>query len=454
MNDMPLQAAATLAWWHPAAWLGTWRDADPVLGLAALALLAVVAAAALHHWWRVPRALGTMLVGTLASPALLGVLQQTDLDPFKPLLDLAVAALLFELGSRLRPRWLLDNPGLAAMCVLEGALAGAAVAGALVWLGAPTASALIAGAVAASTSPVITLVMVHEQQPRGQVAERLLTMAAFNSVLAMLAVKLWPLLAALHSDGIGESALPLAANALVVLCGSFLLGAACAAVLNVASRAARDNASMPVLQLALVVMAAMLALAWGLSPLLALLVAGMVARARMGHRLQVQPQLGSAGAVLTVLLLISLGLFSTLDGLLALWPWVAAIIGARLLGKALAVALLARPSGLGWRQAAALTLALQPMSSLAVLLVAPSFGWPAQLPGLDPQVLQALLVATTLMQLSGPLWVQAGLCGVAAECPASMERQTRRRLWGRPGAAPSASSTQPLATQAEVKHAA
>ena len=39
MNEMPLQATAALAWWHPAAWLGTWRDADPVLGLAALALL-------------------------------------------------------------------------------------------------------------------------------------------------------------------------------------------------------------------------------------------------------------------------------------------------------------------------------------------------------------------------------------------------------------------------------
>jgi hypothetical protein len=92
-----------------------------------------------------------------------------------------------------------------------------------------------------------------------------------------------------------------------------------------------------------------------------------------------------------------------------------------------------------------------------VLLVAPSFGWPAQLPGLDAQVLQALLVATTLMQLSGPLWVQAGLCGVAAECPASMERQTRRRLWGRPEATAPTAPTPPtpaLAPHAEVKHAA
>jgi Kef-type K+ transport system membrane component KefB len=96
---------------------------------------------------------------------------------------------------------------------------------------------------------------------------------------------------------------------------------------------------------------------------------------------------------------------------------VLAIVVARLLGKGLAVLLLARPSGLGWRQAAALTLALQPMGGLAVLLVMRDFAWQSQLPGIDIAVLQALLVATTLMQLSGPLWVQLGLRRVADECP-------------------------------------
>jgi Kef-type K+ transport system membrane component KefB len=172
-----------------------------------------------------------------------------------------------------------------------------------------------------------------------------------------------------------------------------------------------------VLQIALVILATMLAVAWGLSPLIALLVAGMTARSRMGHRLNVEPHLGSAGAALTVLLFISLGLLFTVRDLTSLWPWVLAIIAARLLGKGIGVMLLARPSGLSWRQAAALLLALQPMSSLAVLLVADSFGWNAQLVGIESRWLQALLVATTLMQLSGPLWVQFALARVARELP-------------------------------------
>jgi Kef-type K+ transport system membrane component KefB len=380
---------------------------DPVLGLAVLALAAVTTANVLRRLWGVPRAMGWMLVGALASPMLADLLQREDLDPWKPLIDLAVGVMLFELGSRLRPRWLVDNPWLTASCVLEGALAAAAVAATLVVLGAPAESAWMAGAAAASTSPLISLAAVHEWRPRGQVGERLLTQCAVNSLMAMLAIKLWPLLPALAPGGGGADVLHLAASALTVLCGSFLLGVAAAWLLQMAHRASQDATAMPVLQIAIVVLASLLATAWNLSPLLTL---------------SVQPQLGSAGAALTVLLFICLGVLGTTQGWRELWPWVLAIILARMAGKAAAVALLARPSGLGWRQCAGLALALQPMGGLAVLLVAPTFAHASQLPGADPRVLQALVVATSLMQLTGPLWAKWGLCWVARECPDGKER--------------------------------
>ena len=50
-----------------------------------------------------------------------------------------------------------------------------------------------------------------------------------------------------------------------------------------------------------------------------------------------------------------------------------------------------------------------------MLLAADTFGWPAQLPRMDAGVLQALLAATTLMQLTGPLWTVLGLRQVAGE---------------------------------------
>ena len=141
----------------------------------------------------------------------------------------------------------------------------------------------------------------------------------------------------------------------------------------------------------------------------------MTARSRMRHALTVEPlprqrRRGIDGdAVRQPRRAVDL------TDLVNLLPWVLAIIVARLLGKGLAVFATARPSGLAWRQAAALTLALQPMSSLSVLLVADTFGWRAQLPGADGNVIQALLVATTLMQLTGPLWTLLPLKYVVRE---------------------------------------
>ncbi len=396
--------------------LASLRGADPLLAIALAMIVAVVAAAALRRWAGLPRPAGAMLVGALAGPAAFGLIEPTQFDAWKPLLELAVGVLVFELGARLRPRWLVDNRWLAASCVVEGLLAGAAVTGALAWLGAPLLSATVAGAVAMSTSPVIAMAMVHESRARGQVAERLLITSAINSVLAMLAVKAWDVVAAT-----GASSSPLSefvgvgAGAVYVIVGSLLLGAAAGGALHALSRLARGADSLAVLQIALVIVASLLAARWKLSPLLALLAAGVVARAAMGLRLTVEPQLGSAGAVLGLLLFVGLGLLFRVDGLATLWPWIAAIVVARAAGKALAIALTARFSALGWRQAAALVLALQPMGSLAVLLAVDSFDWSAALPGADAAVLQALLVATTLMQMTGPLWVQWGLRGVARE---------------------------------------
>lgn len=387
------------------------RRADPVLGLALLMVLAVVLADLLHRYMRLPRPCGHMLAGAFASPLLLRLLERTELDAWKPLIDLAIGVLVFELGTRIRPRWLIDNPSLALTCLLEGALAGFAVTFSLNWLGVPMLSAAVAGTAAMSTSPVITLAVLHETRPRGQVTERLLLMTAVNSVMAMLSLKVWHVIAASANHDFVTTA----TGALYVVAGSFLLGTICGLLLDVLSRRVGGAGVLPVLQIALVTIASMLAVQLTLSPLLALLIAGVVARTRMRHGLTVEPQLGSAGAALGVVLFISIGLLLTVDHIGSLWPWVLAIIAGRILGKGIAVVALAKPSGLGWTQAGALVLALQPMSSLAVLLTADTFVWASQLPGVDKLTLQALLAATTLMQLTGPLWTTIALKQVARE---------------------------------------
>lgn len=415
MPALAASAASTAASSAPLWTLEGWRAADPVLGLALLMLIALLLAEALHRTWRVPRIVGQMLTGAIASPLVLRLLDRVDLDPWKPLIDLAIGALLFELGTRIRLRWLVDNPWLAATCALQALLCGACVAGALIWLGAPGVAAAVAGVVALSSSPVIVLAVTHESRSRGQVTERLLMMVAINAVIAVIGLKVLRIVLAGTAESPGEELMQALISALKVLSGSFLLGLATGLLLDRLSPLVRGTPAMPVLQIALVIIASMLSVQWTLSPLLTLLIAGMTARARLSHGLAVEPHLGSAGAVLNLMLFVSLGLLFTLEGFWDVWPWVLVIIVARLLASALAVGALARVSGLAWRQAAALVLALQPMSSLAVLLAADTFAWTSQLPGVHAATLQALLLAITLMQITGPVWTQLSLRHLARE---------------------------------------
>lgn len=392
------------------------RDADPLLVAAVIMLLGVVLADALHRLGRVPRAMGLMVVGTLASPFVLGLIERNELDPWKPLLDLAIGALVFELGSRIQLRWLFENRWLAASSVLEGVVAGVCVAVLLTSLGVAPLSAWMAAAVAMSTSPVIIMAAMHELRPRGQVTERLLMTTALNSVLAMLALKAWRVVAAAGTTAPASELFSVAASAVYVVCGSFLLGVVVGYALSYLMRGSDAASTVPVLQISLVVLATLIAAHWKLSPLLALLIAGVTARGAMSHRLTVEPHLGSAGAVLNVLLFVSLGLLFSFDGFMQAWAWALAIIVARLAGKALVLAAMARWSHLGWRQTLALTIALQPMSTLAVLLAADTFSWPSQFPGVDANILHALLLATSVMQLFGPMMAQLALRRVAGEC--------------------------------------
>jgi Kef-type K+ transport system membrane component KefB len=59
----------------------------------------------------------------------------------------------------------------------------------LQWLGASPAVAILAGGIAVSTSPTIVLQLKNELRAEGQVTERLMAMAALNSIYAAAIVQ-------------------------------------------------------------------------------------------------------------------------------------------------------------------------------------------------------------------------------------------------------------------------
>jgi Kef-type K+ transport system membrane component KefB len=375
---------------------------DTLLGAAVLALTAALLGEVVWRTLRWPRMLGYSVVGTVLALASSGA---TGHEPALRLaIDGALALLLFDAGARLNLRWLGRNPWLLASSIAEAALAGIAV-----WLVlrsfaiAPEVAVPLA-IIASAVSPAVLLRVVGELHAAGQVTERLLTLAALNTLYAVLAMKLFSAGLLLSDPGTWLEAL---SPVLFSFCGSILVGAALGEGLALIARRLdlREENAM-VLLLAAVLLALVVAKTLQLSALLVPLLAGIWLRNR-SERPWVWPRhFGSAGAMLVLVMFVAVGSAWRLEALVPAIGIAMALVLTRAAAKSFAVLALARPSGLGVAQAICLGVALLPMSATAWVL---GLDFAASHPAAGGRLMPVLLATLALLELAAPLIVMASL---------------------------------------------
>lgn len=387
----------------PAAWHTLSLPLNPLLGLGGVLLDGLLGGHWLMRILRVPPATAYVLMGLLLGPAALNLLDRDMLADVQLFIDLAAGMIVFQLGRRIDVRWLLREKRLLASSLLEALCTSAAVAGMLLWLGVNPLAAALAASIALATSPAVLLMAVRDLRAEGQVTERALHLTALNNVLASLAFAVClTVLERVPGDGalpwleplaqvLGAGALGVAAGALMAWLGQRL--------------SAGDSRQWPLL-FAVVVLTLGLAQLWTLAPWVALLACGVAARALDRRESLAEPDVQPLGTVFYLLLFVSLGVSLPPQALGQAWLPALALIGARCAGRLLCLTALARLNALSWRKGAALGLAMQPMSGLALLLadqarlVYPALGGP---------LLTTLLSAWLLLAVLAPLGVQLAL---------------------------------------------
>lgn len=387
------------------AFLPEW---PPALGpLSWFAVLLVAATAGGELAWRMlrlPRIVGYVIAGMLLGPYGIGIIDHAMHGELRVLVVVALGLLLFELGHRLSVSWLRSNPWLFAASVVEAALTYVASYSVLRACDVDSQVASGAAAIAVSTSPAVVVRLTAELRSQGQVTERLLMLAALNSVYAVLAVTLW--LAWQHTGSMGGP-IGLALQPVYAVCGSVLLAAAGATVLAWLHDALGPAEETDFLVLTGVIVAAIaLALALKLSVPLSLLCLGALVKNR-DVRLRVLPRYFAATGAIFVVMLFALTGAAIDPALLPAGGLVAlAFVGARLAAKVCGVLATAGLADMTRRKGLALGIALAPMSSLAVALAQ---GSAAVLPGLGSRFLEIVLAAVLLMQVLGPIVAAAAL---------------------------------------------
>jgi Kef-type K+ transport system membrane component KefB len=369
----------------------------PLVAWPVMLLVAWLVGESAFRRWHVPRVCAYGVVGL----AFAGIGLSREVAAHASLgfmANVALALALFELGYRVNPRWLHHNPWVLVAGIAQASL----VFGAVFWVAGlfavPTHSRLVLAALCVATSPAAVMRVTHELRSAGQVTERLLHLCALNCLIAVLLLKL--VVGYWHIEARGDFG-QAAFNSIYVIALSLVAGAAFGVAAPLLNRFATSSQGTTVTFAFLALLLTGVAQSLHLSPLLAALAFGLVARERRVMLSHAQRNFGALGDVLAVFLFVFVGSLLSWDGLIAGLVLGAAVLAVRSSAHTVVNLSVARISGTTFAKGALTGLALMPMSAFAILLLEESRQYGFELARDSLAVMVGLLV---LLDVIGP-WV-------------------------------------------------
>ena len=377
-------------------------------------VLAWIAGEFCARWTGLPRISIYGLVGFFLSHTQIGFLPSKEHSSMLFFANVAFGLILFELGYRINLRWLRINPWVGLMGLVESISTFIFVYYIASWYGTSSLNALLLASLSMSTSPAGVLRVINEQSSSGQVTERILYLSAINCVLAVLIFKVIVSYSVFKNSGnLWEAS----SSGLLVLLISGILGAVFGLVIPSIMRwlgnLTQDGTAVFALAVVLLVAGTHAA---KLSPVLATLIFGLVARHRRIVFSQTQRNFGALGELLTVFLFVFV--VATLEWQ-RVWEGInlgLILIVARFFTKTLGVVAFSHVSGIPWRKGLFTGLALAPISVFVILVLEQ-----ARYLGVSfVDELAALATMTLFLEILGPVITQRALIW-AKETPKAKE---------------------------------
>lgn len=363
-----------------------------------LLLLAWVVGERLHALWNVPRVSSYVAVGLVA-----GIAGQPGLNVghlgFAFLANVALALVLFELGYRINLRWFRHNPWVLLVGVVESLLTFALVYWASGWFGLASEVRLIIAALAVSASPAGIMRVANELRGAGQVTERVMHLCAINCLLSVMLVKM--VVGYWHLSTSGDWVVAGLGSVYALFIAVALGGAMGVLVPWLLRMPGVRSQNATVLFALAVLLLATAAYALKVSPLLAALSFGVVARERRVQLTPAQRDFGSVGDLLGMFLFVYVAVLIDWSHVWTTVGLAVVLLALRVASKVACNLAVARLSGITVRKGWLTGLALTPMSAFAILLLEQS-----RLAGFEPAIaaFAAMAAMMALQELIGP-WV-------------------------------------------------
>jgi len=378
--------------------------AGPLALFGALLLAGALAGELTKRVLNLPRITGYVLIGLALGASGLNVLDASMLGYARVFLDIGLGLVLFELGRRLDFRWLRRDRWLSVMALAESVLSFACMFGALSWFDIAPLYAAVAAAIGVSSSPAIVLLVAREQRAEGQVTDRALNLVALNSVVAFVLTTM--LLSWIHHEyraGWFTAVL----HPLYILVGSLFVGFLASVLALALARWLGKQAELHLaLVLALIVLLVGAATALKISVLIVLLTFGVLVKNLDREHVLMPVDIGRFGQIFFVVLFVASGAMLRVSELVTGGAVAVVYITARFVGKSVGVLCFARLSGIRAGSGGLLSIALLPMSGIAIAMTH-SAG--ALYPAFGAKLASIVMAAALILELLGPLAVQFAL---------------------------------------------
>lgn len=341
-----------------------------------------------------------------------------DIESAQLFIDLALGLILFELGY-LVPR---NSPQSGRSRLLAGCaislLAGLLVLLLFLYWDFSSGSALFAAALCIATSPAITIATCSDVGAKGERTGLLYTMVAINGAVAFAAVVL---LVPFLIDSEPMSGFARVSSALGSIIGSIFLGGACAGIFLLgAERLERQAEHQHLLILGAIVLGVGTAIYLGVSVFLPMLIFGVLISTIDREHKVIAIRIASDARVFLVITFVLAGAALDIAYLSDYWKEAMLIALARLAGQLLAILISRKSLGMNVREGVFLGIGLQPMSSIALVLLVNT---QMLYSGMDAKLVGMLMATILLMQLFGPLATQTAIKGFgeATRLPSSIK---------------------------------
>jgi Kef-type K+ transport system membrane component KefB len=290
------------------------------------------------------------------------------------------------------------------MAVTESVLSFACMYFILVWFNVVPLHAGVAAAIGVSSSPAVVLLVARELKAEGQVTERSLNLVAINSVIAVLLLTV--LLSLIHRE-YQASLATMILHPLYLLFGSLMLGLlASTLTLQLASWLGKRVELHLALLLAMIAFLVGACAALNLSILIVMLGFGVLIRNSDDKHVLMSVDTGRIGQIFYVVLFVSIGAMLNIADLVSSGALAVIYIAVRFVGKSVGVLSFAHLSGIRPGSGGLLSLALLPMSGVALAL---NLGTMGLHPDFGSKLMATVLAASLMLELIGPLAVQFAL---------------------------------------------